>query len=261
MNISKLFFKRDDEDVSLPVKMVNIVFILLLGVGIFIYSLNKTGYPQRWESILQYKYRFISGFWMTLVISFFSLIFSFIIGMISALSSRSKFLPLHYLSKVYVEAIRSTPLLVQIFVFYYIIATAFKVDNRYFMGILILSLFSGAYISEIIRAGIESIDKNQIETARSLGFTAFQRYVYIIFPQVIKRILPPLAGQLVSLIKDSSLLSVIAVSELTKNVQEVDSINFATIENYVLLALLYMIMTIPVSYISRKLERRFSYEN
>lgn len=261
MNISKLFFKKDDDDVSLPIKAINILLIVLLGIGLFIYSLNKTGYPQRWGSLLQYKNRFISGFWMTLVISFFSLILSFIIGMLSALSSRSRFLPLHYLSKVYVEAIRSTPLLVQIFVFYYIVATAFKVENRYFMGILILSLFSGAYISEIIRAGIESIDKNQIETARSLGFTAFQRYVYIIFPQVIKRILPPLAGQLVSLIKDSSLLSVIAVSELTKNVQEVDSINFATIENYVLLALLYMIMTIPVSYISRKLERKFSYEN
>ena len=122
-------------------------------------------------------------------------------------------------------------------------------------------LFRSAYVSEIIRAGIESINKTQIETARSLAFTKVQTYRYVILPQVVKRVMPPLAGQFASLIKDSSLLSIIAVNEFTKNVQEVDSLTFSPIENYCILAVGYLILTYPISHLSKYLERRFNYGN
>lgn len=242
-------------------RLVNTALIALMLATVLLYSFSKLNYNMRPETIYEYRYKFYTGFAMTVVISLFSLVLSLCIGTFFAVARKSRFLPLHYLSKFYVEIIRGTPLLVQIYVFFYIIATAFSLENRYVLGIVILSIFSGAYVTEIIRAGVESIEKSQIETARSLGFTSFQRYRFIIIPQVIRRIMPPLAGQFASLVKDSSLLSVIAVSEFTKNVQEVDSINFASIENYIALAIGYILLTFPISIISKKLERKFYYES
>ncbi|MCJ8343814.1 MAG: amino acid ABC transporter permease, partial [Cetobacterium sp.] len=183
------------------------------------------------------------------------------VGPITAFFTKSKILFLRYMSKFYIEIIRGTPLIVQIYIFFYVIGTAVDIENRYVMGILIMSLFSGAYVSEIVRAGIESIDKSQYETAKALGLNKFQLYRYIVIPQLMKRIMPPLAGQFASLIKDSSLLSIIAVNEFTKNVQEVDSLTFAPIENYLVLALGYIILTYPISYFSKRLERKFAYES
>lgn len=259
--IVSFFFKGEDSGPVTPVqKYTNIFFIIIFLVAALFYSFNSIGYHMRMETVFIYKNKFISGFVMTVLLAFFSLLLSLVIGIVFAFAGKSRFLPLYYFSKMYVEIIRSTPLLVQIYLFFYVIGTAVGLENRYVLGVVILSIFSGAYICEIIRAGIDSIDNTQIETARSLGFTFYQRYRLIIIPQVIKRILPPLAGQLASLIKDSSLLSVIAVTELTRNVQEVDAINFATFENYLVLTVLYMVLTVPILSFSRKLERKFSYE-
>lgn len=257
----RLFIKSEDSNqITLLQKSINIFLVGLVLILILIFSFKSLDYNLRLETIYQYRVKFIDGFIMTIILTFFSLLLSLLIGTFLAFSSKSRFLPLYYFGRAYVEIIRGTPLLVQIYVFFYIIATALHLNNRYVLGIVILSSFSGAYICEIIRAGIESIDRTQIETARSLGFTTFQRYRFIVIPQVAKRIIPPLTGQVASLIKDSSLLSVIAISELTKNVQEVDSINFATFENYMALAILYMMLTVPISLISKKLERKFNYE-
>lgn len=259
--LKKLFYKDETNEVSLGKRVFNSLLILSILSFIFIFSIEKIGYDMRWDVVFRYRNKFITGFKITLLISFFSLFLSLAIGSLFAAASRSKFLPVYYLYKYYVEIVRGTPFLVQIYVFFYVIGTAFNLTNRYFMGIVILSLFSGAYVTEIIRSGIESIDKSQIETASSLGFNTYQKYRFIIIPQVIKKIIPPMAGQLLSLVKDSSLLSVIAVNELTKNIQEVDSLSFASIENYLLLAGIYMLITMPLSYLSKKLERKFSYES
>lgn len=189
------------------------------------------------------------------------MIISVALGFIVAFLSKSKILVVHYLSRMYVEVIRGTPFLVQIIFFFYIITPTLGLNNRYVIGIAILAIFSSAYVSEIIRAGIESIEKSQHETAKAVGFTTFQKYQYVIFPQVIRRILPSLAGQLSSLVKDSSLLSVIAVSEFTLNIQEINSINFRTYENYIVLAVGYLLITYPISLISKRLERKFNYES
>lgn len=217
---------------------------------------TTTSYDFHWDSVYQYRQKFINGFSTTIYISFFALILSFFIGLFFAYGQNSKFILLRFFSRFYIEIIRGTPLLVQILIFFYIVATNLGLDNRYIVGIVILALFSGAYVSEIIRAGIFSISKEQYETSLSLGFTVFQTYRYIIFPQAYKRIIPPLTGQFASIIKDSSLLSIISVNEFTMNAQEVNSYTFSTLESYIPLAIGYLILTYPISLWSRNLEKK-----
>lgn len=260
--IKSAFFKTPNKEVTLNIQIFNWIIVLGILAGILIFSFNNINYNYSWKRIVEtYYYKFLTGFVLTIFISFFALLMSILIGTFVAVGSRSNFLPYHYSSKLYVEVIRGTPLIAQIFLFFYIIGTAFKIDNRYVMGIVIMAIFSGAYVSEIIRGGMDSIDKSQLETSKALGFTKIQTYRYIILPQLIKRIMPSMAGQFGSLIKDSSLLSIIAVNEFTKNVQEVDSLTFSPIENYCILAVGYLILTYPISHLSKYLERRFTYGN
>ncbi|MFR2849343.1 MAG: ABC transporter permease subunit [Hungatella hathewayi] len=128
-------------------------------------------------------------------------------------------------------------------------------------GALILSIFEGAYIAEIIRGSLLSIEDSQLEAAKAVGFTGSQTVRYVLLPQLIARTLPALTGQFASIIKDSSLLSMIAVIELTQTVREISATNFKLFECYLALGLLYLCLTLPISFISSKLERRFQYEN
>ncbi|PID28529.1 MAG: amino acid ABC transporter permease [Candidatus Cloacimonadota bacterium] len=248
-----------DEDTSKIVKILNLLSVFLLLGFIFNFAFRKINYNFDWDVIWRFRRSISKGFWMTLQLSFFSLILSLIIGVLTALSSLSKILPLRFISKIYVEFIRGTPLLVQILVFYYIVANSINLDNRFVAGVVVMSLFSGAYIAEIIRAGIKSIAESQLETAKSLGLTEYQTYVYVIFPQVITRTLPPLAGQFASLIKDSSLLSIISVHEFTMVAKEINSSTFSTMEAYLPLTVGYLILTLPVSRFTKYLERKFAY--
>jgi polar amino acid transport system permease protein len=184
---------------------------------------------------------------------------STVLGVITALARRSRLLLLRFAAIIYVELIRGTPLLVQILLFFYVLANAAHVDNRTVAGIVILGVFSGAYISEIVRAGIESIPRSQLDASRAIGFTPTQTYRFVVFPQALRRMLPPLAGQFISLIKDSSLLSVISISELTLNAEEVNSFTYGGLECYIPLAIGYLILTLPLSAATRWLERRFEY--
>lgn len=183
-----------------------------------------------------------------------------VFGCVSALFRLSKLPFFRYFSIGYVEFIRGTPLLVQILVFYYVIAHAAGLENRYVVGVLALSLFSGAYISEMIRAGIEGISRAQLESAKAICLTRLQTYRFIIFPQAIRQTLPPLAGQFASIIKDSSLLSIIGINELTNSAQQVNSATYSTLESFFPLAVGYLLLTFPISWLSKKLEKRFRYE-
>lgn len=211
-------------------------------------------YQFNWAQVYEYKQKFINGFIMTIIISFFALILSFIIGLFFAYGQNSKIIILRFFSRFYIEIIRGTPLLVQILIFFYVFANNLGFENRYIVGTFILAIFSGAYVSEIIRAAIESIEKEQFETSLSLGMSNFQMYRYIIFPQAFKRMLPALTGQFASIIKDSSLLSIIAISEFTMNAQEVDAITYSTLESYIPLAIGYLLLTYPISYYTKRLE-------
>jgi len=218
------------------------------------------GYSFQWKNVWEYRERLARGFLMTIYISIASLLLSMLLGMFFGIGQKSRFLPLRVFSKIYIEVVRGTPLLIQILLFYYVIANSMGWNNRYMVGIVIMSIFAGAYIAEIVRSGIESVGKTQLETAKSIGLTHRQTYIYIIFPQVIKNILPPLAGQFASLIKDSSLLSIIAIEEFTLAAREINAATFSTIESYMPLAAGYLILTIPISYITKYLERKYKYE-
>ncbi|RMG90178.1 MAG: amino acid ABC transporter permease [Candidatus Dadabacteria bacterium] len=197
------------------------------------------------------------GLWTTLWISFFSGVLGLVLGLVTGLARISKNPTLKGLAVFYVELIRGTPLLVQIFIFYFFIGTVLSLD-RIVAGILALAVFAGAYTAEIVRAGIQSIPRGQMEAARSLGMTLFQAMRYIILPQAFKRILPPLAGQFISLIKDSSLVSVIAITDLTKAGREVITSTFATFEIWFTVAALYLLITSLLSQVILWMERRLA---
>ncbi len=244
---------------SLTSKIINISVLAIL-IYLFVYiTLNRLGLTLNFSLISNYRTRFLDGFKMTIIISFFSLILSMLIGTLTAIGVRSNILIVSSFNRLYIQIIRGTPLLVQIFFFYYIIGSAWGIDNRYVAGVLILSIFEGAYISEIIRGGLVSIDNQQYEIARAIGLNKKQTTSLVIIPQLIIRIMPGLAGQFASIIKDSSLLSVVAVIELTQTTQEISAINYALFENYLFLGFLYFVLTYPVILFSGYLEKKFSY--
>lgn len=199
----------------------------------------------------------LHGLWVTLWISAVASVIGLIIGLITGLCRISRNITLRQLSTIYVEIIRGTPLLVQIFIVYFFFGTVLNID-RMAAGIGALAIFAGAYVAEIIRAGIQSIPKGQMEAARSLGMNTPQAMIHIILPQAFKRTLPPLAGQFISLIKDSSLVSVIAITDLTKSGREVITSTFATFEIWFVVAFLYFLLTSVLSQVIAWVERRLA---
>ena len=199
----------------------------------------------------------LQGLWVTIWLSFLSGILGLVLGVITGLCRISKNPALRGLSVFYIELVRGTPLLVQIFIFYFFIGTVFNLD-RIVAGVCALGIFAGAYTGEIVRAGIQSIPRGQMEAARSLGMTMPQAMRHIILPQAFKRILPPLAGQFISLIKDSSLVSVIAITDLTKSGREVITSSFATFEIWLVVAALYLMLTSVLSQAVFWMERRLA---
>ena len=213
-----------------------------------------------WTVVWKYRQKFVDGYLLTIGISLASLLLSLLCGLVSALVGRSRFLPLRYVNRMYVDLVRCTPMVVLILFFYYVTAPALGINNRSVAGIVILALSYGAYISEIFRAGIEGIGRSQWESARAIGLTPAQTYRYVIFPQALRQVLPPLAGQLISLIKDSSLLSFISVGEFTKNAMETSNITYSNLECYTVLAAGYLVLTLPITFLTRKLEQRGHFE-
>jgi polar amino acid transport system permease protein len=197
------------------------------------------------------------GMWTTLWISAVSSVLALIIGLISGLARVAKNYTVNRLALIYVEFIRGTPLLVQIFIAYFFVGTVFNV-SRNVAGIGALALFAGAYVAEIVRAGIQSISRGQMEAARSLGMTVTQAMLNVILPQAFKRILPPLSGTFISLIKDSSLVSVIAITDLTKSGREIITSTFATFEVWIVVAAMYLIITSLLSQLVFYMERRLA---
>jgi len=199
----------------------------------------------------------MQGLWVTVWLSFLSGILGLAIGLVTGLCRISRNPALRGMAITYVELIRGTPLLVQIFIFYFFIGTVLDLD-RMVAGVGALAVFAGAYVAEIVRAGIQSIPRGQMEAARSLGMTVPQAMRHVILPQAFKRTLPPLAGQFISLIKDSSLVSVIAITDLTKSGREVITSSFATFEIWFVVAAMYLVLTSVLSQAIFWMERRLA---
>jgi len=213
---------------------------------------NTVGFTKNWH-----LGPLMLGLWTTLWLSAVSSFFGLILGLITGLARISKNFTIRWLALLYVECIRGTPLLVQIFIAYFFLGTVFNL-SRNVCGVGALALFAGAYVAEIVRAGIQSISKGQTEAARSLGMTALQTMRDVVMPQAFKRILPPLSGQFISLIKDSSLVSVIAITDLSKSGREIITSTFATFEVWLIVAAMYLLVTSLLSQLVFYMERRLA---
>lgn len=238
---------------------LNYLAVCVVVIAVVWASLAAAGISLNFDFVAQYRVRIWDGFCMTVGISAASLVLSLVLGVLVAAGQGVRFLPLRYLCDFYVKIIRGTPLIVQVYFFYYIIGTAWGIDNRVLAGIIILSLFSGAYIAEIVRGSLLSLDAGQMEAARAVGFTRAQTLRYVVAPQLVARTLPALTGQVASIIKDSSLLSVIAVIELTQTMREITATNYNFFGGFLLLGALYLVLTLPIMAVSRHFEKRLDY--
>jgi polar amino acid transport system permease protein len=207
----------------------------------------------------------LEGLWLTLKVSVIAIVFGILIGLFTGLARISSNPALKWSAITYIEIIRGSPLLVQIFIWYFVLGTLFNniLDKHgisqisaLWFGVAALASFTGAYVAEMVRAGIQSIHRGQTEAARSLGMTYVKSMRHVILPQALRRILPPLAGQFISLIKDSSLLGIIAIRELTKATREVVTTSLQPFELWFVCALLYLVLTFSLSMLLQYLERR-----
>ena len=200
----------------------------------------------------------LKGALLTVFFSATSEVIGIIIGLATSMIRVTRIKVLSQLAVVYVDLFRGTPLLMQIIFIYYALPYLGINLPAIVAGIVALSVNSGAYVSEIFRAGIESIDKGQTEAARSLGLSYMQAMRYVVIPQTIKRVLPPLTNEFVALIKDSSLLSVIAIAELMRTAKEMMSWKMNP-SSLTAAAIIYLIITLPltryVSYLEKKLKK------
>ncbi|GBG57928.1 glutamine ABC transporter permease [Sporomusaceae bacterium FL31] len=204
----------------------------------------------------------LMGAGVTIQISALSVSFGLLIGMFVGIARLSKLWPVKLLAGIYVDFIRGTPLLVQIFIIYFALPmiVGARIDP-FIAAITACSINSGAYVAEIFRAGIQSIDKGQMEAGRSLGMTWAQTMRYIILPQAFKRIIPPLGNEFIAMLKDSSLVSVIGFEELTRRGQLIIARTYGSFEIWLTVAFIYLIMTLTISRLVDYLERRYKIDD
>jgi His/Glu/Gln/Arg/opine family amino acid ABC transporter permease subunit len=201
----------------------------------------------------------LAGARLTLLLTGLALLLGMPAGLAVALARLSGFAPLKWLATVFVEVVRGTPLLMQIYVIYFVLPAIGVSLSPFVAGVTALSLNAGAYISEIFRAGIESIDSGQREAARALGMSSGAAMRWVILPQTVRRVLPPLTNEAVALLKDSSLVSVVALAELMRVGKEIATNSGSPTTVYLAVALLYLVMTLPLTFLVRRLEQRWQW--
>lgn len=225
------------------------------------------------ENIQTFLPRFISAFFITLPLSLISLVLASVVGIVVGLITTSKKKNLitnltRLIAKLYIEIIRGTPMIVQIFIIYFGVGQVFgpmgfrwnNIGGVFTAGVVVLTLNAGAYMAEIVRAGIEAVDKGQVEAARSLGLPYKTTMIKIVLPQAIRTMLPSIINQFIITIKDSSLLSVVGLAELTNVTKQIAS-NWSsmTMALYCFLALWYLVICATLSRVAKYLEKRSSY--
>jgi polar amino acid transport system permease protein len=252
----KDYFKIKDAIKFLAVCGV-LVWFMTVGAG-------KVDYNWQWYRIPKLFFTFadgsfvsgplLKGLWITLKITAASLLISSIFGLVTTLFRLSDSFAARTLARGYMELVRNTPLLVQIFFIYFVISPVLGF-GRFTSAVLALSLFEGAYASEIFRAGILSIHKGQWEAAYSIGLNRWNTYRHVILPQAIRHMLPPLTSQAVSLIKDSALVSTIAIYDLTMQGEQIIADTYMVFEVWFTIAAIYLIMTATLSIVVNMMEK------
>ena len=212
-----------------------------------------------WNVITSNLQLLLYGAWMTIKITAVAVSCGFIIGLIVSLARMSNFILIRLIAKCYVDIIRGTPKRVQIFMIYFALPQiiGMRIDP-YVAAVAACSINSGAYVSEIFRAGIQSVDKGQMEAGRSLGLTWWQTMRHIIIPQAFKASIPPLGNEFIAMLKDSSLVSVIGFEELMRRGQLIIAKTYAATEILGTVAIIYLCMTLPISRLVAYLERKYN---
>lgn len=242
------------------------IIILIVGIAWLLDSgAQSMGYQWQWQRVPDYIAFYEDGEWwpaeliegllVTIKISLISLAFTLLIGLTTALLKLSNSVVGRAIATGYIELIRNTPLLVQIYLLYFVFGPVIGLD-RFSTAVLALSLFQGAYTAEIFRGGLNSISKGQFEAAKSLGLSPFFTYYDVILPQLLQRTLPPLTNEVVSLIKNSSIVSVMAIFDLTTEGRNIVSETAMPFEIWFTVAAIYLMLTLTLSGLSAWLENR-----
>ncbi len=293
MNARRIRFSLIDGAVLLVVFLALAFFAYRITV--------QLNYTWNWGSIPQFLFRYdknsghwvsnylMQGLYTTLRLSLWASILAFALGVAMALARTSRSLYLRLVALSFTELMRNLPPLVIIFLFYFFLAdqlTPFLGLDRiqtgqnqllekiltflfappsslspFLTALLTLAIFESAYVAEIVRSGIESIHKNQWDACYALGLTRFQSLCHVILPQALRRVLPPLTGQLISLIKDSSIVSIISIQELTYQGSQLMASTYLSIEVWITIASLYFLLTFPCSVLVEQLNRRLNRKN
>lgn len=224
-----------------------------------------------WNNFLK-TFKYMQLFWEGLVctvsLSALSVVAGFILALVLATMRLAKFKPLRVISTAYVELFRATPMMVQLFLIYHVALAGVSLPTfklfgfirfeRFIPGVIALSLNSGAYLCEIVRSGIQSVDLGQTEAARSLGLTAWQNMRYIVLPQAMKNILPAIANEFVTIIKESSIAWTIGVQDIMGAVNSVTAATFSMAEPLIVATCIYFCLTFPTSKVIQHFERKMS---
>jgi polar amino acid transport system permease protein len=211
------------------------------------------------DVIVPYLPSLLKGTITTLWLSAATLILALVVGLVVALGRLSRRRVLRTASRVYTDLIRGTPALIQIFYIYFGLPQLGINIDAIPAGIIALGINSGAYMGEIFRAGIQSIDPGQMEAARSVGMSHRQAMQVAILPQVVRRVIPPITGEATSLVKGTSLLSVISIGELTRVGQQIVGVTFRPLEAFAAIGLTYLVINVALSQLSVTLERRLTF--
>jgi polar amino acid transport system permease protein len=250
-------------------EVIKFMVVILFFTWLLTRGTSILNYNWQWYQIPRYIFTIqdghlvagplIQGLLVTLYISGLSLVLSMALGLVTAIFRLSDSPVAKGLARLYLEMIRNTPLLVQLFFIYFVLSPILDI-SRFTSAVLALSLFEGAYISEIFRSGIISIHKGQWEAAYSLGLSKFDTFRYIILPQAVRRVLPPLTSQTVSLIKDSALVSTIAIYDLTMRGRAIIAETYLTFEMWFTIAAVYLLLTVTLSVTVHMMENRLRIE-
>lgn len=240
------------------------VFVAAL-LGLAVSGAAGMGYNWQWYRVPEYLVRVVEGefLWgplahgllVTLELTGWSVLISLAIGLAAALLRLSDSFSGRVAAKVYLETVRSTPLLIQVYLFYFVLGPILGLD-RFWVGVLALSVFEGAFAGEAIRAGILSVRRGQWEAGASLGLSRAQLYRSVVLPQAAPLMLPPLTGIVISLIRNSAIVSVIAVFDLTTEARNIIAETFLSFEIWITVAAIYLVFTVALSALASRLEHR-----
>lgn len=198
----------------------------------------------------------LKGWGITVFVSIITLFLSIVMGFGLYLLSSSNTLYLKYLGDIFNDLVFGSPLVVFVLIIYYFIAVPTNLDNRFIAGVIALSLYMSPYMKNMFEGAMKTIDNTQYQAMTVLGFTTYQKYRYIILPQLIRVIIPTLIGNLTFIVKGSSLLNFISVPELYNQITTAQSNTYAVVEGYLLMLIMYLIITIPLIRLTKSFERK-----